>query len=53
VTVAFDVIIYDFSVSILFSQVITKVPSPVKVTETVGVLIRVRGAFDEIVNHSF
>jgi hypothetical protein len=31
----------------------TEIPCPVKIIETIGILIRIRWTFDEIVSHSF
>jgi hypothetical protein len=48
-----NVVVSNLSVSILLSQIVTEIPSPVEITETIGVFVWIRGTFDEIVNHKF
>tara|TARA_Y100000004_G_scaffold144005_1_gene163974 strand:+ start:113 stop:304 length:192 start_codon:yes stop_codon:yes gene_type:complete len=50
---SFDIVVTNLSVSVFFGQVVTEIPSPIEITKTVGVLIRIRGTFNEIVNHRF
>ena len=47
-----NIIVSNLSVSILLSQIVTEIPCPIKITETIGILIRIGWTFDEIVNHN-
>jgi hypothetical protein len=49
---SFDIVISNLCVSILFREVVTEIPCPIKITETIGILIRIGWTFDEVVNHS-
>ena len=49
---SFDIVISNLCVSILFREIETEIPCPVKIIETIGVLIRIGWTFDEVVSHS-
>jgi hypothetical protein len=49
---SFDIIVSNLCISILFREIETDIPCPIKITGATGVLIRIRGTFDKVVNHS-
>jgi len=49
---SFDIVISNLCVSILFREIETYIPCSIKITGATGVLIRIRGTFDKVVNHS-
>ena len=49
---SFDIVISNLCVSILFREIETDIPCPIKITGATGVLIRIGWTFDEVVNHS-
>jgi hypothetical protein len=48
---SFDIIVSNLCISILFREIETKIPCPVKIIETIGVFIWIRWTFDKIVSH--
>ena len=47
---SFDIVISNLCVSILFREIETEIPCPIKIIETIGVFIWIRWTFDEVMN---